>query len=362
MWTPTLVLIAITTLAACISLGGGLYEFLVIDPYWPKRPGIIQPRNGGVSRARFWIPAHTVFEVLLVLTLVVAWGDADVRIALVVGPVSHAMMRVWSLADFVGERTLHALGPSPLSRQHEKESTIRSAQHGGEDRPVVFDPLQHSAAFFDAYASTFGRVGAACVRAGVGGLGPDRALGVEADPVGSHVVGPHPTVREAAVGVDVERGQPSGEGLRNDECGVVRRDHHPVRKVDLGGDATSPSVGSYQRDDPGFGRRTAEEIESEAIDVDVAATVDHDLVPVVVRHGAEVGMHDHRPVRLLPQQLETGDKKPAVRQPVNRPTQTGRAVRDNLTAAIESRSTATTSPVPQWANQSRSSCHRGDST
>ena len=33
MWTPTLVLIAITTLAACATLGGGLYEYLVIDPY-----------------------------------------------------------------------------------------------------------------------------------------------------------------------------------------------------------------------------------------------------------------------------------------------------------------------------------------
>jgi hypothetical protein len=51
MWTPTLVLIAITTLAAFVTLGGGLYEFLVVDPYWPKRPGIIQPRNGGVDEA-----------------------------------------------------------------------------------------------------------------------------------------------------------------------------------------------------------------------------------------------------------------------------------------------------------------------
>ena len=101
MWTPTLVLIGITTLVACASLGGGLYEFLVIDPYWPKRPGIIQSRNGGVSRARFWIPAHTLFEVLLIVTLVVAWGDADVRVALLVALVSHAVMRVWSLADLV---------------------------------------------------------------------------------------------------------------------------------------------------------------------------------------------------------------------------------------------------------------------
>jgi hypothetical protein len=101
MWTPTLVLIAITTLAACATLGGGLYEYLVIDPYWPKRPGIIQSRNGGVSRARFWIPAHVVFEVLLIVSLIAAWNDAGVRVALLVALVSHAVMRMWSLVDFV---------------------------------------------------------------------------------------------------------------------------------------------------------------------------------------------------------------------------------------------------------------------
>lgn len=101
MWTPTLVLIAITTLAACVTLGGGLYEYLVIDPFWPKRPGIIQSRNGGVSRARFWIPAHVAFEVLLIVSLIAAWSDADVRLALLVALVSHIVMRVWSLVDFI---------------------------------------------------------------------------------------------------------------------------------------------------------------------------------------------------------------------------------------------------------------------
>jgi hypothetical protein len=101
MRTPTLVLIAITTLAACATLGGGLYEYRVVDPYWPKRPGIIQPRNGGVSRARFWIPAHISFEVLLIITLVMAWGNTDVRVALLIALASHALMRVWSLVDFV---------------------------------------------------------------------------------------------------------------------------------------------------------------------------------------------------------------------------------------------------------------------
>ena len=101
MWTPTLVLIAITTLAACVTVGGGLYELLVVDPYWPKRPGIIQPDRGGISRRRFWIPAHTAFEVLLIASLIVGWSDAGARIALLVALLSHAAMRIWSLVDFV---------------------------------------------------------------------------------------------------------------------------------------------------------------------------------------------------------------------------------------------------------------------
>ncbi|MBY0289118.1 MAG: hypothetical protein K2X52_18570 [Mycobacteriaceae bacterium] len=101
MWTPTLALIATTTLVACVLLGGGLYETVVVDPAWPKRPGIIQAQNGGISRRRFWIPAHSLFEVLLIVALIASWGTADVRFALLVALVSHAVMRVWSLVDFV---------------------------------------------------------------------------------------------------------------------------------------------------------------------------------------------------------------------------------------------------------------------
>src|SRR5262249_41986803 len=56
---------------------------------------------GGVSRARFWVPVHTVFEALLIVTVVVAWHQPNVRIALLVALASHAAMRVWSLLDFV---------------------------------------------------------------------------------------------------------------------------------------------------------------------------------------------------------------------------------------------------------------------
>jgi hypothetical protein len=101
MWTATLVLIAVTTLMACVSLGGGLYEFLVVDPYWPKRPGIIQPSNGGISRRRFWIPARAVFEALLIVSLIAGWSRPELRAALLVALVSHALMRLWSLVDMV---------------------------------------------------------------------------------------------------------------------------------------------------------------------------------------------------------------------------------------------------------------------
>lgn len=101
MGTPTLVLLAATTLAACVMLGGVVYEALVVDPSWPKRPGIIQSQNGGISRTRFWLPAPVLFELLLVVTLIVTWGDPDVGAALLVALLSHAVMRLWALFDLI---------------------------------------------------------------------------------------------------------------------------------------------------------------------------------------------------------------------------------------------------------------------
>ncbi|EKF22429.1 hypothetical protein C731_3601 [Mycolicibacterium hassiacum DSM 44199] len=101
MGTPTDIVIAATALAACIVLGGGIYETVVVDPRWPRRPGIIQERNGGIVRRRFWIPAHAAFEVLLVASLILSFGDAPVRNAVLVALVSHAVMRIWSFLDFI---------------------------------------------------------------------------------------------------------------------------------------------------------------------------------------------------------------------------------------------------------------------
>jgi hypothetical protein len=98
--TSTIV-IGLAAALACASLGGGLYEVSVVDPAWPSRPELVQPARGGISRKRFWIPAHVAFELSLVLALVLAWSTDGVRFWLLVALASHAVMRLWSAFDFI---------------------------------------------------------------------------------------------------------------------------------------------------------------------------------------------------------------------------------------------------------------------
>jgi hypothetical protein len=94
-------LVAISAALALISLGGGAYEYLVVDRAWPRRPDLIQPSRGGVSRRRFWIPAHTAFELSLIASLVAVWNSPTVRTPLLVALAAHATMRLWSAFDFI---------------------------------------------------------------------------------------------------------------------------------------------------------------------------------------------------------------------------------------------------------------------
>jgi hypothetical protein len=94
--------IVFATAMALISLGGGLYEFSVVDPFWPRKPELIQPpERGGISRRRFWIPVHVAFELALIASLVAAWSQTEVRTWLLVALASHAAMRIWSAFDFI---------------------------------------------------------------------------------------------------------------------------------------------------------------------------------------------------------------------------------------------------------------------
>ncbi|WP_395449332.1 hypothetical protein ACHMW7_05495 [Aminobacter sp. UC22_36] len=86
---------------ALMSIGGGLYEFSVVDPAWPERRDLIQPDLGGLSRRRFWIPAHTAFEIALIVALIACWSAPDARFWLLIAFATHVVMRVWSAFDFI---------------------------------------------------------------------------------------------------------------------------------------------------------------------------------------------------------------------------------------------------------------------
>jgi hypothetical protein len=101
MSSSQLLLVAVGAALALISLGGGAYEFLVVDPSWPRRIDLIQPQRGGISRRRFWIPAHTAFELCLIASLIVTWGQPGVRAPLLIALASHGVMRLWSAFDFI---------------------------------------------------------------------------------------------------------------------------------------------------------------------------------------------------------------------------------------------------------------------
>lgn len=97
----SMLFVGVASALALVSLGGGLYEFSVIDPFWPRKPELIQPARGGISRRRFWIPAHIAFELALVASLVAAWPASNLRFWLLVALASHAIMRLWSAFDFI---------------------------------------------------------------------------------------------------------------------------------------------------------------------------------------------------------------------------------------------------------------------
>lgn len=95
----TVLVVAATGLLAGSALGGGLYEATVLDPVWPGRPAIVQPRNGGVSRRRFWIPVQAALTAALIAAVVLCWSNPVARFAMLVGLASHVVARTWSALD-----------------------------------------------------------------------------------------------------------------------------------------------------------------------------------------------------------------------------------------------------------------------
>jgi hypothetical protein len=71
MWRLSAILLALC--ATAFLTAGGWYEQVVLDSVWPQNPNLVRPAEGGASRKRFWIPAHTSATVALALALWSAW-------------------------------------------------------------------------------------------------------------------------------------------------------------------------------------------------------------------------------------------------------------------------------------------------
>jgi hypothetical protein len=84
-----------------IMLGGGVYETLLVDRVWPDNPAVIQPSRGGINRAPFWMPAHTLYELALFITLWTLWSMNDARWWTAAALVVHFAARAWSMTYFI---------------------------------------------------------------------------------------------------------------------------------------------------------------------------------------------------------------------------------------------------------------------
>lgn len=122
----TTLAVALACAMALVGLGGGLYEYSVVDPSWPRRPDLIQTARGGISRQRFWIPAHVAFELLLIASLVAAWSS-PARDWLFLALASHIAMRIWSGFDFIPKAlAFERSEPSGVSENAARAWTRRS--------------------------------------------------------------------------------------------------------------------------------------------------------------------------------------------------------------------------------------------
>jgi hypothetical protein len=125
--TAQLVLVGVASALALISLGGGLYEFSVVDPFWPRRPDLIQPDRGGISRKRFWIPVHVAFEIILITAIVMTWSVSEVRSGLLLAFASHVVMRIWSALDFIPKAlAFERAEPGKITERSARSWTRRS--------------------------------------------------------------------------------------------------------------------------------------------------------------------------------------------------------------------------------------------
>jgi hypothetical protein len=112
---------------SAISVGGSFYESLVVDSAWPQNPTLIQPKEGGLRRVRFWIPAHVSLEIILIISICFNWTFREVRLLLFLALACHGVMRVWSFVDLIPRAlAFERMDASSISGQAAKAWTSRS--------------------------------------------------------------------------------------------------------------------------------------------------------------------------------------------------------------------------------------------
>jgi hypothetical protein len=90
-----------TLIVGSITLGGGIYETLLVDRVWISNLRVIQPSRGGLNRKVFWGIFHPLFELGLLVSAWMSWSHISMRVWLIGALIGHFTVRVWSFAYFI---------------------------------------------------------------------------------------------------------------------------------------------------------------------------------------------------------------------------------------------------------------------
>ena len=115
-------------------------------------------------------------------------------------------------------------------------------------------------------------------------------------------------------------------GFGDDQNPIVRRDRHAIRKRDAVGDLANRTGRGHERDDAGT-----------AVDVGIAAPVDDDFVPELIRNISKINVRDERSIVLASDDstLPSGDdQEPSVRKPIDAEGQLEGRAHDHLRSAL----------------------------
>src|SRR5262244_3247867 len=125
---------------------------------------------------------------------------------------------------------------APLRRDDEQCAATTAAEHTSKAPSVNVHSLQDGAAFADPHAALVRYIRV-----------PDSVVGVDADAIWNapSQVCPDAPIRQAAVATDVERGELLPVGLSDDQCGVVLRHGHPVRKGNAVCNLSNTTIGGH---------------------------------------------------------------------------------------------------------------------